>query len=209
VLRHTRVARPALCPELSLRLITAEMPLFRSSEDAAAREGVPWPFWGFAWPGGQALARYVLDHPCQIRGRFVLDFGAGCGIAGIAAARVGAGLVTAADTDPLAATAAVINAALNGVEVEACARDPVGQLGPWDVVLVGDMFYDQELARACGAWLDTLAARGTRVLLGDPGRGFLDAGQLEPLERYQAPADNDADGTRLVWTTVYAWRSAP
>jgi predicted nicotinamide N-methyase len=205
VARHTQPAHPPLCPELILHLITADMPLFLSSEQDAAAAGVPWPFWGFAWPGGQALARYVLDHPCQVLGRHVLDFGAGCGIAAIAAARAGAARVTASDVDPMAAAATALNARRNGVELEVSTRDLVGRPGEWGVVLVGDMFYDEELAVACAGWLDGLAAAGCRILLGDPGRGFLDAGRLEPLERYQAPADNDADGTRLVWTTVYGW----
>ncbi len=203
---HTALARPPLCPEIILRLITPEIPLFRGTETDAEAAGLPWPFWGFAWPGGQALARYVLDHPCGIRGRRVLDFGAGCGVAGIAAAWVGARRVVAADVDPTAAAVIGINARENRVPLEVTTRDLIGTRGAWDVVLVGDMFYDDELARACVPWLDGLARGGARILLGDPGRGFLDLEILESLERYDAPADNDADGTRRVRTTVYAWR---
>mgnify|MGYP002725643259 CR=1 FL=1 len=207
--RHAVVARPPLCPEIALRLITATTPLFRGNEAAAEAAGLPWPFWGFAWPGGQALARYVLDHPCLFRGNRVLDFGAGCGIAGIAAAMAGAREVLASDVDPTAAAAIEINARANGRQIEVTTRDLIGEQGDWDVVLVGDMFYDDELAHACVPWLEELARRGARILLGDPGRGFLDADRLEPLERYDAPADNDADGTRRVRTTVYAWRPRP
>ncbi len=205
--RHTVEARPALCPEITLRLITAQTPLFRGDEADAEAVGLPWPFWGFAWPGGQALARYVLDHPCMFRGRRALDFGAGCGIGGIAASLSGAQEVIAADVDPTAAVAIDLNAKANGCELTITTRDLVGERGGWDVVLVGDMFYDDELAHACVPWLEELAREGAQILLGDPGRGYLDADRLDPLERYDAPADNDADGTRRVRTTVYAWQS--
>jgi predicted nicotinamide N-methyase len=162
------------------------------------------PYWGFAWAGGQALARYVLDHPGCVTGRRVFDFGAGCGIEAIAAAKAGAASVIASDVDGLAIEAVRLNAVLNGVTIEATTADFIGDpLDGLDVVLAGDMFYDPEFSRRVLAWLADLAAAGETVLLGDPGRGNLDGAQLKPLATYMAPADVDVDGKLLRETGVY------
>lgn len=198
------MAQPELCPEISLYLITPESPLWRATENEAARRGVPWPFWAFAWSGGQALARYVLDHPDLVAGKAVLDFGTGSGLVAIAAALCGAGEVLAADIDPMAAAAAALNAELNGVELDITGQDLVGDLSrDWDVVLAGDMYYDAGESERSSVWLMELAARGARVIIGDPDRGFFDIAEAESLATYAAPADNDSDGTRTVPTGVY------
>ncbi len=204
ILDNTVVVSPPLCPELRLRLIAPGCRLWRGTEYDAADAGLPWPFWAFAWPGGQALARYLLDHPEVVAGRTVLDFGAGCGIGAIAAVKAGARSVLAADIDPLSVLAVELNAALNGVALRTTRRDCVGVPVPeWEVVLVGDMYYDAGEASRTTGWLRDVARRGARVLVGDPHRGFFRPAGTTELASYRAPADNDADGSRLVDTGVY------
>lgn len=202
--RHTVPVPARLCPEIILRLITADCPLWRATEEEARREGLVDPYWAFSWAGGQALARYVLDHPDVVRGRQVLDFGAGSAVEGIAAALCGAD-VLCADIDVAAVHAARVNSALNGVRVAVTTDDLIGRFDRrWDVVLAGDVFYGTEMARPILEWLAGLAERGACVLIGDPDRGFLDTRGLTTLARYDAPADNDADGSFLRPTTVYS-----
>ncbi len=204
IVRHTKIAPARLCPEIRLHLVTAECPLWTATEEEAARAGLVEPYWAFSWAGGQALARYVLDHPDVVAGRDVLDFGAGGAVEAIAAARAGA-RVLAADIDPLAVEAAKLNAALNGVTLETTTEDLVGRLDlRFDVVLAGDVFYGDDMAARVRSWLVDLSRAGALVLIGDPDRGFLDTSGLEPRARYEAPADNDADGSFLRPTTVYA-----
>lgn len=203
VLAHTVVARPPLVPELPLRLVTEACPLWKATEAELEKLGLPEPFWAFAWPGGQALARHLLDHPDLARGRKALDFGSGCALEAIAAARAGAALVLAADLDPLAGEAARVNAALNSVSLETTTRDLVGADDGWDLVLVGDMFYEAGLADRIAAWLAGLARRGATVLVGDPGRGFFDASKAERVAEYDAPADVDVAGLYRRATAVY------
>jgi len=198
------VARPPLVPELQLRLVTEACPLWRATEADLARLGLAEPYWAFAWPGGQALARHLLDHPELCRGRRALDFGSGCAVQALAAAKAGAAGVLAADVDPLAGEAAAINAELNGVSgLETTTRDLIGADEGWDLVLAGDLFYEAALARRVSGWLARLAARGATVLVGDPGRGFFDASRAERLAGYDAPADVDVDGRYRRATAVY------
>lgn len=200
---QTRIKAPPLCPELPMHLITPETPLWSAGEADLEKLGLPPPFWGFAWPGGQALARYVLDHPEEVRGKRVLDFGAGCGIEALAALQVGAAEAVGADIDPLAEEAMQLNAALLDLPLITTTRDLLGQDEGWEVILAGDMFYDRELALAILEWLLRLAARGARVLLGDPHRGHLEPGVLIPVIQLEAPADVDVDGQYRKWTTLY------
>lgn len=201
--RHTALVPARLCPEIVLHLITADCPLWRATEAEAAAAGLVEPYWAFCWAGGQALARYVLDRPELVRGKRVLDFGAGGAVEGIAAALAKAD-VLAADIDVMAARAAELNAAANGVALTITTDNLIGHFyGHWDVVLAGDVFYGTEMAAPILAWLRGLAERGATVLIGDPDRGFLDTSGLVPVARYDAPADNDADGSFLRPTTVY------
>jgi len=204
ILRHTQLTSPPLCPEIRARLITPDCPLWWDTEQGAEEQGVPWPFWGFAWAGGQALARFVLDHPELVSGRRVLDLGCGCGIGAIATALAGAGEVLAADIDPFAAAATAINAELNGVAVETTTENLVGTpASGWDVLLAGDMYYDGAEAALTSAWLRQQADAGVAVLIGDPGRGFLRTEGLSQLAELDAPTDNDP--TRTVRTGIYRW----
>ena len=200
---HTAIASPFLCPDISLHLITSAMPMWHASDGEAEAYGLVDPFWAFCWAGGQALARYVLDHPDEFAGKTVLDFGAGGGVEAIAAARCGANVI-ATDIDPMAVVALELNAKLNGVEIVASKDDVVGlHREEWDIVLIGDVTYSREMAARVQAWTEALAASGVRVLLADPRRGYLDTDRLCPVATYEAPADDDPDGSRLVPTTVF------
>jgi predicted nicotinamide N-methyase len=184
---NTVIAAPPLVPEIRLFLASEITPLWQATEASLARDQLPPPYWAFAWAGGQALARHLLDHPELVRGHAALDFGAGSGLVAIAAAKAGA-RVTAAEIDPFAAAAIALNAALNGVDIAIERTDVIGrEPAPWQTVLAGDMCYERPLAERLTAWLRELAARGVIVLLGDPGRAYLPTTGLEALARYDVP----------------------
>ncbi len=204
ILQNTCLTRPFLCPEIRLHLITDACHLWYATEPDLEKIGLVDPYWGFCWAGGQALARFILDHPEWVAGKRVLDFGAGCGIEAVAACMVGADYLLASDIDPMAAVAVELNARANSVAIATTTRDLVGNpLQDFDVVLAGDMFYDPAFARKVLSWFQDLLARGVKILLGDPSRGNLHAAPLHPLAAYQAPADVDIAGKHLQKTTVY------
>ncbi|MFZ5443764.1 MAG: class I SAM-dependent methyltransferase [Myxococcota bacterium] len=190
-----RLAAPFLCPELRLWLLPPDAPSWHATQPDA----LGMPYWAFVWPGGQVLARFVLDHPQLVRGRRVLDFGCGGAIEGVAAARGGAA-VLAADLDPLALALTQRNAAANGVTVETTARDLVGVDVAADVILAGDVCYQPDLAERVVGWLRRQAARGVQVLIGDPLRvpGVLD--DARRLATFQASFDGDPRGLTC-WAT--------
>jgi len=191
---NTKQQSPKLCPELTLALADRLMDVWQAAEDAEGKGQLPSPFWAFAWPGGQALARFVLDHPEVVRGKRVLDFASGCGVSAIAIARAGASHVVAADIDPWAAAAIEENASSAGFGVEIREDDLVGSDEGWDVVLAGDVCYRQEWSPGIVRWLRTLAARGAHVLLGDPGRGFTPTVGLRERARYVLATSVDVEG---------------
>jgi predicted nicotinamide N-methyase len=165
------------------------------------------PFWAFAWAGGQALARHVLDHPRLVAGRRVLDLASGSGIVGIAAAKAGAAAVVASDSDARARVAATRNAALNGVELDVVG-DLVGDEAEdveldIDVVLAGDVFYEQPMARLMGEFLDEAVAAGVDVLVGDPGREYLPRRRVTALATYDVPETADLEGRAVTPTAVH------
>jgi predicted nicotinamide N-methyase len=207
IVAQTAVATAPLVPEIKLRLATEVTPLWEATEAELERSGLPPPYWAFAWPGGQALARYVLDDSAVVRGRSALDFAAGSGLVGIAAALAGAAATTAADIDRIAAAAIALNAAANGVTIDVLHDDPVGRPSAWDVVLAGDVCYEQPMAGRVTDWLRRLAAAGTEVLLGDPGRSYRPADGLVELTRYRVPTSLDLE-TRTECETV-VWRLLP
>jgi predicted nicotinamide N-methyase len=170
---HTALAAPPLVPEVRLYLASEVTPLWEATEATLAAAYVPPPYWAFAWPGGQALARYVLDHRETVQGKRVLDFAAGSGVTAIAAARAGAAAVEAAEIDAIAIAALALNAATNEAAVTCTDADLVGSDGGWDVVLAGDVCYERPMAERVTPWLQQLARRGAVVLLGDPGRAYL------------------------------------
>lgn len=162
------------------------------------------PFWAFAWVGGQALARHVLDHPEIVRDRRVLDLAAGSGIVGIAAARCGAAAVVASDTDARARTAIGLNAAANGVRVEVVGDVLDSELGlDVDVVLAGDVFYEQPMARHVERFCDEAVAAGVDVVVGDPGREYLPRRRCTALASYEVSGTADLEGGPTTRTTVH------
>lgn len=162
------------------------------------------PFWAYPWAGGQALARYLLDNPGTVRGRRVLDVASGSGLVAIAAARAGAGRVTAGDIDPLAVAAITANASANGVRVAARAFDLAAEdPGDAEVVLAGDVFYQRQLAEVAMAFLRAAVCAGARVLVADPGRAFVPLGSLTALARYEVPVLTAIENTPVKAVTVY------
>jgi predicted nicotinamide N-methyase len=193
ILAHTEAVRPALVPEIELREGGLSMPLWEAAALADSRPAVPPPYWAWPWAGGQALARYVLDHPGLVRDRTVVDVGCGGGIVAIAAALAGARAVTAIDIEVFAIEATRINAAANGVVVSAVESDPIGTDDGWGVVLVGDLWYEQEVADRMAPWLRRLAGRGATVLTGDLGRAHLPRRGLTELARAVVPTPVDLE----------------
>jgi predicted nicotinamide N-methyase len=183
---HTTLTRPPLVPEIALHLASEITPIWRATEEWLAARNVDPPYWAFAWPGGQALARHMLDHPDQVGGRRVLDFAAGCGIGAIAAARAGAAQVEASEIDPMAVAAIALNAAANDLMVDAQAVDIVGSPCRWDLILCGDVCYEAPMTGHIVPWLRELA-RHAEVWLADPGRAYLPRDGLREFARYTVP----------------------
>jgi predicted nicotinamide N-methyase len=204
VLATTRVAVPARVPEVRLHLAGDAFALWRHVGAERGEADPEPPFWAFAWAGGQALARHVLDHPGLVRDRHVLDLASGSGLVAIAAARAGAATVTASDVDPLARAAIALNAELNGVEVAQASGDLLDGDAGADVVLAGDVFYERSLAERMLPFLERARAGGAEVLIGDPSRDFLPRARLEPLATYEVPVTPDLEGTTAKQATVWA-----
>jgi predicted nicotinamide N-methyase len=183
---HTVLTRPPLVPELTLHLASEITPIWRATEDWLAERNVDPPYWAFAWPGGQALARHIFDHPDKVEGQRVLDFAAGCGVSAIAAARARAAHVEASDIDPMAVAAIALNAAANDAAVTAKTADIVGDLCRWDLILCGDVCYEAPMAAHILPWLRGLA-QCAEVWLADPGRAYLPQDGLHEFARYVVP----------------------
>ncbi|HLH58546.1 MAG TPA: 50S ribosomal protein L11 methyltransferase [Streptosporangiaceae bacterium] len=210
VTASTRLAEVPSVPGIVLYQADEPFAVWERTETAAGRDGLPPPFWAFAWAGGQALARYLLDHPALVAGCRVLDVAAGSGLLAVVAARSGAAQVTAVDVDELAIAAIAANAAANGVEVTPVLADLLaGPVPAADVLLCGDAFYEKDLAERMLAFLERARARGTRVLAGDPGRAFLPAGRLTPLASYEIPVTRALEGMTVKRATVYEVPGSP
>jgi predicted nicotinamide N-methyase len=181
---HTVPAVPPACPEIRLWSATEITPIWEASEVWLRERGVDPPYWAFCWAGGQALTRWLLDHPEETAGKRVLDFAAGSGVSAIAAALGGAVRVEAAEIDPMACAAIRMNAALNGVAVEVVDGDLVGAPNRWDLVLAGDVCYEAPMTAHIWPWLVRLAADGARVVMADPGRAYLPRTGLMRLADY-------------------------
>ena len=201
---NTAVERPPLVPEIRLHLASEATPLWQATEESLTRGAVPPPYWAFAWAGGQALARYLLDRPETVAGWAVLDFGSGSGLVAIAAARAAARHVLAAEIDPFAIAAIAANAALNDVAVEVMPADVIGAADPnWNIVTAGDVCYEREMAQRVVPWLRTLAGNGSLVLLGDPGRAYLPAAGLVERARYLVPTSREIEDREIRETVVW------
>ena len=195
---------PPLVPEIQLYLATEVVPLWRATEEELEKMGVPPPYWAFAWAGGQALARYLLDNPALVAGKRVLDVGSGSGLVAIAAARAGAAHVLAADIDAFACAAIGLNAAANGCAITTTQDDLIGAPCAWDVILVGDLFYERPLAERLLDWLTPLEVP---ALLGDPGRNYFPKARALKLATYSVQTTRDLEDREIRETGVYALRN--
>jgi predicted nicotinamide N-methyase len=201
---NTRVLPVPHAPEIRLHLADEATALWEKTEEELGAIGLPPPYWAFAWAGGQALARHVMDEPDLVRGLSVLDFASGSGLAAIAAAKAGAASVLATEIDRFAVAAIALNAQVNGVNLQVASRDTIGHDDGWDVVLAGDVCYERDMAARVLAWLATLAARGARVLMGDPRRSYFPKDGLIRLAEYAVPTTRALEDMEVRRTAVWA-----
>jgi predicted nicotinamide N-methyase len=208
--KNTALESPVLVPEFKLWLATEYVPIWQATESWLDEQNVDPPYWAFCWPGGQAVARFLLDNPERVRGKKVIDFAAGSGVSSMAAARAGAAEVIANDIDLLSLIAARLNAEANGLSLATSADDWLA--GPdampqADVVIAGDVCYEKEMSVRALAWLRGHANAGRLVLLGDPGRNYFSAQGLEELARYEIPTSLQLENRGMRETVV--WRVLP
>ena len=204
---ETRLRPVPHAPEIRLHVADEATELWQRTEEELGTMGLPPPFWAFAWAGGQALARYLLDHPETVRGRRVLDFASGSGLVAIAAKLARAAEVQACDIDAFATAAIGLNAEANGVVVETICGDLVGTDAGWDAILAGDVCYERDLAARVVDWLAALAQRGATVLIGDPGRSYLPRARLEALASYEVPVTRSLEDAEIKRTGVWDFRA--
>ena len=205
IVQNTRLLAPPLVPEIKLHLAEESVPLWQKTEEELGEMNVPPPYWAFAWAGGQALARYILDHPATCRAGAVLDLGSGSGLTAIAARMAGARSVIAADIDLLALVAVDLNAAANSVVLETTDEDLLAAPpSAFDVVLVGDLFYERQLADRVLAYIEAASAQGASVLIGDPQRSYFPRGRFTAVGDYQVPVTRELDDSEIKRTAV--WR---
>lgn len=205
ILANTRLQTPPHTPELTLRLADEITPIWRMTEEALEQIGLPPPFWAFAWAGGQALARYILDHPQIVAGKRVIDFASGSGIVAIAAAKAGAAQVLAADIDPFCGAALAVNAEANGVACDFTDADLLdAPPPPVEVILAGDICYEKPLAARVLSWLGAARQAGATVLIGDPGRSYFPREGLDKLAEYQVPTTRELEDMEVKKTAVWA-----
>ena len=196
-----------LVPEISLHVAHEAVPLWQRTEAELGQMGLPPPFWAFAWVGGQALARYILDNPAVVQGKKVLDLASGSGLVGIAAMMAGASAVIAADIDRFAVAAIRLNTSANNVVVTECSDDLLDGLPPEvDIIVVGDLFYEQPLAARLVSWLEVAKDRGIYVLIGDPGRSYLPKDRLVTCASYDVPVTRELEDSEIKNGQV--WRLA-
>lgn len=206
---NTRPLPVPYTPEIMLHVAEEATELWQKTEDELETIGLPPPFWAFAWAGGQALARYVLDHRETVAGRRVLDFASGSGLVAIAAARAGAASVEAVDIDAFAIEAIALNATVNGVTLVPRADDLIGRDEGWETVLAGDICYERELAARVIDWLCALSTRGATVLIGDPGRSYLPKDRLVEVASYTVPVTRSLEDADIKKSSVWRLWSAP
>ena len=206
ILANCRLQTPPHTPELSLYLADEITPIWRLTEEALGELGLAPPFWAFAWAGGQAVARYLLDHPMEVRGKRVIDFATGSGLVAISAMLAGAGQATGSDIDPFCGAAVALNAGANGVAVSFTDRDLLDAAPPAaDLITAGDICYEKPLAERVLAWLRAAHDRGTRVLIGDPHRTYFPREGLVKLAEYQVETTRELEDFAVKRTGVYTF----
>jgi predicted nicotinamide N-methyase len=206
IVANTRVLAVPHAPEIKLHLAEEATELWEKTEEELGQIGLPPPFWAFAWAGGKALARHILDHREIVASRRVFDFAAGSGLVGVAAAMAGATQVEASEIDEFAIDAIALNAALNDVTIASRLGDLVGADEGWDVVLAGDVSYQRDMAETVTDWLAALAKRGATVLIGDPGRTYLAHDRLMAIAEYRVPVTRALEDAEIKRSSVYRFR---
>ncbi|MBA4808193.1 methyltransferase [Brevundimonas sp.] len=202
---NTRLQPVPHAPEISLWLADEITPIWRLTEEELGELGLPPPFWAFAWAGGQALSRYLLDHPHEVAGKRVLDFAAGSGLVGVAAMRAGAACVLCADIDPFCQAATAANARANGVTLDFTDRNLLDGPPPEvEVICAGDICYEKPMTEAVLAWLAQARAQGARVLIGDPGRTYFPRTGLEFLAEYRVPTTRELEDQEIKRASVWS-----
>jgi predicted nicotinamide N-methyase len=205
ILANTTLLPVPLTPEIQLYLAHEAVPLWQKTEEELGEIGLPPPFWAFAWAGGQALARYVLDHPETVAKKQVIDLASGSGLVAIAAMKAGAKHVLAADIDNFAVASMSINSTANNVQLSTTSDDLLQSPPPHvDTMLVGDLFYEKSIAEQVFAWLSIAKANGTHVLIGDPGRSYLPKDKLSKLAEYNVPVTRDLEDAEIKRTAVWS-----
>ena len=204
---NTSILSPPLVPELKLHLAHEALPIWQKTEDELGEIGLPPPFWAFAWAGGQALARYILDTPSTVKGKRIVEIASGSGMVGIAAMKAGAKSVLAADIDLFSVAAIEVNSALNDVLLKFTSKNLLlGAVPAADLILVGDLFYEKSVAESCLAWLEQAQVKGIDILIGDPGRSYLPKDRLVKVAEYSVPVSRDLEDAEIKQTAV--WRLA-
>ena len=212
ILTSTELSPVPLVPEVQIYQASEPIGLWEHTERATGATCLDPPFWAFAWAGGRALARYLLDHPAVVRGRRVIDIASGSGLVAIAAAKAGSAAVTAYDIDPLAAGAIAVNARANKVEVASVCADVFNDDGlrvaDGDLVLVADAFYERDLAAKVTSFLEHAHGCGAAILAGDFGRTYLPRERLVALATYDVPGLLVMEGSDIKRTTIWTLRTA-
>jgi len=204
---NTELAAAPLVPEIRLHLAAESLPIWRKTEEELGQMNVPPPYWAFAWAGGQALARFILDNRQLVAGRRVLDLGAGSGLVSIAAMLAGAAQAIASDIDGLALAAIQLNAEANGVGVETTATDLLASAPDGaEVVLVGDLFYERALAERVLAFVEAARQGGAEVLVGDPRRSYFPGDRFRQVALYSVPVTRELEDAEIKRSAV--WRLA-
>lgn len=205
IIANTRLLTPPLVPEVKLHLAEESLPIWQKSEEELGAINVAPPYWAFAWAGGQALARYILDNPVTCSGKTVLDLGSGSGLSALAAAKSGARRVMAADIDPFANAACRLNAKSNGLTIETISNDLLAdRYSAFDILLVGDLFYERLLAARVLDYIETVKAAGGSILIGDPQRSYFPQNRFTALIEYCVPVTRELEDAEIKRTVVWA-----
>ncbi|MBI3701458.1 MAG: methyltransferase [Afipia sp.] len=202
---NTRSRPVPLVPEISIFVADEAVPLWHKTEEELGEEGLPPPFWAFAWAGGQALARHIIDNPHLVRGKSILDLASGSGLVGIAAMKAGAARVDVTDIDDFALAAAQLNAGHNNVAITTLATDLLSEASgkQWDAILAGDIFYERDTAARAFDFLNRHALQGATILIGDPGRSYLPREKLRKIADYSVPVTRELEDAEIKKTAVW------
>jgi predicted nicotinamide N-methyase len=205
ILQNTRLQAVPHAPEISLWLADEITPIWRLTEEELGELGLPPPFWAFAWAGGQAVARWLLDNPSEVAGKSVLDFATGSGLVGVAAMKAGATSVLGTDIDPFCGAAVALNAQANAVSMAFTDQNLLdAPPPPVDVICAGDVCYEKPMTERVLDWLGQARANGTRVLIGDPGRTYFPKSGLDFLAEYRVPTTRELEDQEVKRSAVWA-----